>query len=174
MEIFKVTERQYGWVFALIALGLIGATQVNTVLLRTYKSEEIIRVASFAQSIIGITLALVTYLGWGDLFLTIFLIFIFLCCQGFIFPNSSALSLARFGHTAGSASALMGAIQMCIGACASAAVSFLQNYFPPMTLVMASCAVIALLVFLMGRKLIVQQASMDAVEEEDIEMISTI
>jgi hypothetical protein len=43
-----------------------------------------------------------------------------------------------------------------------------------MTLVMASCAVIALLVFLMGRKLIVQQASMEAVEEEDIEMISTI
>lgn len=174
MEIFKVTERQYGWIFALIALGLIGASQVNTLLLRTYRSEEIIKAASISQSIIGLILASITYLGWGDLFVTIFLIFIFLCCQGFIFPNSSALSLAGFGHSAGSASALMGAIQMCIGAGASAAVSFLQNYFPPMTFVMAICAAVALLVFLMGRKVIIQEASLGAIEEEEVEMISTL
>jgi MFS transporter, DHA1 family, multidrug resistance protein len=174
MEIFKVSEQQYGWIFALIAMGLIGASQINTVLLKNYESEQIIKAALSFQSIIGIILAVVTYLGWGELFLTIFLIFIFLCCQGFIFPNSSALSLATFGHNAGSASAMLGAIQMFIGAGTSALVSLLQNYFPPMTLVMSCCAISALSVFSMGRKIIVQQASTEAVEEEDIEMISTL
>jgi DHA1 family bicyclomycin/chloramphenicol resistance-like MFS transporter len=174
MEIFKVSEQQYGWIFALIAMGLIGASQINTVLLKNYTSEQIIGKALIAQSIIGLVLAGITYTGSGDLFVTIFLIFIFLSCQGFIFPNSSALSLATFGHKAGSASALLGAIQMCIGAVASAMVSFLQYYFSPMTGIMAFCAICALTVFSLGRKIIVQRASTEAVEEEDIEMISTL
>lgn len=174
MEIFKVSEQQYGWIFALIAMGLIGASQINTVLLKNYTSEQIIKAALSFQSLIGIVLALVTYAGWGELFLTIFLIFIFLGCQGFIFPNSSALSLATFGHNAGSASAMLGAIQMFIGASASAIVSLLQNYFSPMTGIMACCAIGALTVFSLGRKIIVQRASTEAVEEEDIEMISTL
>ncbi len=174
MEIFKVSEQQYGWIFALIAMGLIGASQINTVLLKNYTSEQIIKAALSFQSIIGIVLAVVTYAGWGELFVTIFLIFIFLGCQGFIFPNSSALSLATFGHNAGSASAMLGAIQMFIGAGASAIVSLLQNYFSPMAGVMACCTMSALFVFTLGRKIIVQQASTEAVEEEDIEMISTL
>ncbi len=174
MELFEVSEQQYGWIFALIAMGLIGASQINTVLLKNYRSEQIIKMALGFQSMIGIILALITYAGWGDLFVTIFLIFIFLGCQGFIFPNSSALSLAPFGQNAGSASALLGAVQMFIGAGVSALVSFLQNYFSPMTGVMACCAISAFIVFSMGRKIIVQQASAEAVEEEDVEMISTL
>jgi len=174
MEIFKVTEQQYGWIFALIAMGLIGASQVNTVLLKNYKSEEIIKMALIAQNIIGITLAVITFLGWGDLFLTIFLIFVFLCCQGFIFPNTSALSLAPFAHSAGSASALLGAIQMFIGAGISALVSFLQHYISPMTGVMACCSIGAISVLLLGTKTILKAASVQAVEEEDIEMINTL
>ena len=175
MEIYKVNEKQYGWIFALIAMGLIGASQINSVLLKNYTSEQIIKVALCCQSVIGATLVLITFFGWNDLFITIFLIFIFLCCQGFVFPNASALSLASFGHNAGSASALMGAIQMGIGACTSALVSVLQNHTAlPMTAVMACCAITAFFVFSLGRKIIIQRASIEAVEEEDMEMISTL
>jgi DHA1 family bicyclomycin/chloramphenicol resistance-like MFS transporter len=174
MEIYKVTEQQYGWIFALIAMGLIGAAQINTVLLKNYTSDQIIKVALSSQCIIGTILAVTTYAGLSDLFVTIFLIFTYLCCQGFIFPNASALSLAAFGHKAGSASAMMGAIQMSIGAAASAMVSILQHYFSPMTGVMAICTLTALLVFTFGRKIIVKQATIEAVEEEDVEMISTL
>jgi len=175
MEIFKVNEKQYGWIFALIAMGLIGASQINSVLLKNYNSEQIIKVALCCQSVIGATMVLITFFGWNDLFITIFLIFIFLCCQGFVFPNASALSLASFGHNAGSASALMGAIQMGIGECTSALVSVLQNHTAlPMTGVMACCAITALSVFSLGRKIIIQRASIEAVEEEDVEMISTL
>ena len=175
MEIFRVNEKQYGWIFALIAMGLIGASQVNSVLLKNYSSEQIIRTGLFCQSIIGAVMMLITFFGWGDLFIIIFLLFIFLCCQGFIFPNASALSLASFGHNAGSASALLGAIQMGIGAGTSALVSVLQNNTAlPMTAVMACCAITALAVFSFGRKIIIRQASLEEIEEEDVEMISTL
>jgi DHA1 family bicyclomycin/chloramphenicol resistance-like MFS transporter len=174
MEIFHVTGKQYGWIFALIAMGLIGASQVNSVLLKNYTSEHLIKIALCCQSIIGITMVGLALLGWSDLFVTIFLIFIFLCTQGFVFPNASALSLAAFRHTAGSASALLGAIQMTIGACSSALVSILQNHTAlPMTGVMACCAITALSVFLFGRRIIIQ-ASKEIVKEEDVEMISTL
>ena len=175
MEIYKVNEKQYGWIFALIAMGLIGASQLNTVLLKNYTSVQIIKVALTCQAIIGIAMALISLFGWGDLFITIFFIFIFLACQGFVFPNASALSLASFGHNAGSASALLGSIQMGIGAGSSALVSLLQNDTAlPMTGVMACCAIAALSVFSLGRKIIVTRAGTDRVKEEDIDMISTI
>lgn len=175
MELFHVNERQYGWIFALIAMGLIGASQLNSVLLKNYTSEQIIKVALRCQTIIGAVMVLMTIFGWGDLFVIIFFIFIFLCCQGFVFPNASALSLSSFGHNAGSASALLGGIQMGIGAGTSALVSLLQNNTAlPMTGVMACCALTALTVFSLGRKIIVNRASEELVEEEDIEMISTL
>ena len=175
MEIYQVNEKQYGWIFALIAMGLIGASQLNSVLLKNYSSEQIIKTALTCQTIIGAVMVLISLSGWGDLFITIFFIFIFLCCQGFVFPNASALSLASFGHNAGSASALLGGIQMGIGAGTSALVSLLQNNTAlPMTGVMACCAITALSVFSLGRKIIINRASDEAVEEEDIEMISTL
>jgi DHA1 family bicyclomycin/chloramphenicol resistance-like MFS transporter len=175
MELYKVSERQYGWIFALIAMGLIGSSQINSLLLSFYESEQIIRVAVICQSLTGLLLLTGTLFGLLELFSTIFLIFIFLCCQGFTFPNSSALSLAAFGHNAGTASALMGAIQMSIGACTSALVSLLQNHTAlPMTGIMAACALAATAVFNLGRRVIVQRASLEEVEEEDVEMISTL
>jgi DHA1 family bicyclomycin/chloramphenicol resistance-like MFS transporter len=159
----------------LIAMGLIGASQLNTVLLKNYTSEEIIRVALRFQSIIGVVMVIITVFGSIDLFIIIFMIFIFLCCQGFIFPNASALSLASFGHNAGSASALLGGIQMGIGAGTSALVSLLQNHTAlPMTGVMACCAIGAFGVLALGRKVITEQASIESLAEEDVGMMSKL
>jgi DHA1 family bicyclomycin/chloramphenicol resistance-like MFS transporter len=175
MELFRVTEKQYGWIFALIATGIIGASQVNNIALKRFSSERIIKIALSFQSMIGIILATLTFFGWSGLFTTIFFIFLFLCCQGFIFPNSSALSLARFGHNAGSASALMGALQLGIGALASTIVSILKNDSPlPMAGAMACSSIMALLIFYLGRKINIERASLEMVEEEDVEMIGTL
>ncbi len=174
MELHGVSERQYGWIFALVAMGLIGSSQLNSVLLRTFKSENIIRIALICQSVAGLLLFVGALMGWLDLFSTIFFIFIFLCCQGFIFPNSSALSLAPFSRNAGSASALMGGIQMSIGAFTSACVSFLNNHSAlPMTGVMAVCALSSFVVLTVGTRIIRYRASILEVEEQSTEMIST-
>ena len=173
IEIFGVNEKQYGWIFAVIAVGIIGSSQINSLVLRRHASEKIVQVALLVQSLIGLILVVTVLMGWSELYSTIFLIFLFLCCQGFIFPNASALTLAAFGHNAGNASAMMGAIQMGIGAFASAMVSVMENHTAlPMTGVMAFCSIAAFLIFTMGKKITIQQPSPEMVEEEDVEMVS--
>jgi len=175
MEIFHMTEKHYGWIFAVIALGIISASQVSNFALRKYSSEQLIKTALSCQVVIGLVFLSLAILGLNELYSTIFLIFLFLGCQGFIFPNASALSLASFGHNAGSASALMGGIQMTLGASASALVSLLQNQTAlPMAGVMASCSMMALCILLWGSRIIVQKARLESVEGEDVEMISTL
>ncbi len=174
MELFKVTEQQYGWIFALIAIGLIISSQLNSLMLRRYTSEQIIRVALFFQGITGIALFAGTYFGVLGLLGTVGLIFIFLSCQGFTFPNSSALSMAPFSKNAGSASALMGGLQMAIGASTSALVSLISNGTAlPMTGVMAGCAILSFCILLVGRKIICIKASIEKVQEESAEMLIT-
>lgn len=173
MEIYKVNGKQYGWIFAAIAMGLITSSQVNTIMLKRFTSEQIIRIALLCQSVTGILLFLGTYYDLLGLFSTIFLIFIFLCCQGFTFPNSSALSMAPFTKNAGSASALMGAIQLGIGAFTSALVSVLHNNTAlPMSGVMASCALVSFGVLMLGNRAI-DKASVIEVQEESAEMMIT-
>lgn len=173
MELYGVSEKQYGWIFAFIAAGLIIASQLNTVVLKKYSSEQIIRVALFCQSIAGILLLTGALFNILNLYSTIALIWIFLSTQGFTFPNSSALSIAPFSKNAGTASALMGAIQLGIGAITTGLVSILNNHTAiPMAGVMCFCAVGSFVFLLMGRKAIVK-ANAKAVQEESMEMMMT-
>lgn len=158
MDIFGVNAREYGWIFAFLSVGLIGASQVNSVLLRRYQNEQLVFAALICQVFTGLTLLLLTSLGWIGLAGTIALLFVFLCCLGFSSPNTAALALAPFTRNAGSASALMGAIRMGMGALASMAVSVFSNHTAvPMVAVMAVTSVLSLLVLLTGRKQIREQ-----------------
>jgi len=175
MEIFKVSEKQYGCIFALVAAGLIISSQLNSLMLRKFNSEQIIRVALLGQSITGISLFIASINGWIGLTGTIVLALVFLSCQGFTFPNSSALSMAPFIKNAGSASALMGAIQMGIGAFTSALVSYLSNQTTlPMTGVMAGCAITSFSILMIGGKIIRYKATLAEVEEETVDMIVNV
>jgi DHA1 family bicyclomycin/chloramphenicol resistance-like MFS transporter len=152
MKIYKVTEQQYGWIFGLLAGGLILSSQLNNLALRKYRSEQIVRVVLTVQTIIGVSLYVASSLDLLNLYSAIVLIFLFLCCQGFSFPNSSALSLVPFSKEAGSASALLGAIQMGIGSLSAALVGILSNGTSvPMAAVMAGCALLGLTIFRVGR-----------------------
>jgi DHA1 family bicyclomycin/chloramphenicol resistance-like MFS transporter len=83
--------------------------------------------------------------------------------------------MAPFAKNAGNASALMGFIQMSVGAFMSALVSILHNTSTlPMTGVMAFCTLTASLIFYIGRKVIVKKASIELIQEEEVEMINTL
>jgi MFS transporter, DHA1 family, multidrug resistance protein len=152
MEIFKTNEQQYGWIFSLLAGGLILSSQLNNLALKKYTSAEIIRVTLVSQAFFGLFLCILSFFGWLNLQTATPLIFLFLCCQGFSFPNASALSLAPFSKEAGSASALMGALQMGFGAIAAALVGYFSNGSSlPMTGVMAGCALLGFTIFSVGR-----------------------
>lgn len=153
MELYGVSEKQYGWIFGIIALGLVTASQLNTVLLRKYTSERIVQVTLICQVIIGVVLFLATLFGIIEMYSMIVLVFLFLSTQGFAFPNTSALSLAPFGKSAGTASALMGALQLGIGALMTALVSTLSDETPiPMTAIMLLCAAMSLVILFTGSR----------------------
>lgn len=167
MELYGVSERQYGWIFAIIALGLVTASQLNTFFLKKYSSEQILLVALLFQSITGILLVLGASFHLLGLYSTIILICIFLSTQGFAFPNSSALAIAPFSKNAGSASALMGSIQLGVGAIATVLVSAFNNHTElPMVAIMCICAMSSFLFLLMGRKIIAKsKAQIELIEE---------
>lgn len=172
MELYGVSEQQYGWIFSAIAAGLIGSSQLNNVILKKYSSAQIIRVVLFTQAAIGLVLALTTALGVLNLYSTIFLMFLFLSCQGFTFPNSAALAMAPFTKGAGSASALMGALQMGCGAIASALVGlFFNRTALPMAAIMGGCSLLGLTILIIGRKTIEYQARNEDVESQQFELI---
>lgn len=166
MELFHVSKKQFGWVFAFIAMGLIGASQLNTLLLRKYSSAQITFWALSCQCVAGIAFVIGSLFGLLGLYSTIGIIWIFLSTQGFAFPNTSALSIAPFGRNAGTASALMGAIQLGIGAFTSAMVGLFHSESSlSMALIMCGCAIVSFAVLLIFRRNIPPVPAANFVEE---------
>lgn len=175
MELYHVSAQHYGWIFAIVAGGLITSSQVNNLLLKRYRSEQIVPVVLSVQCIIGIGLVAGTLAGLLNLYSTVGGIFFYLCCQGFSFPNSSALSMAPFTKEAGSASALLGSIQMALGAFASALVGvFSDGSALPMVAVMAVCSLAAFTILMIGRKILVNRIREIDMREETLEMIEKV
>ncbi len=153
MDLHGLSKPQYGLTFALIAGGLITSSQINTLILRRFSSEQIMKVILILQSVFGVVLFVGSYFDVLGLYGLIAFIFLFLGCQGFSFPNSAALAMAPFNKEAGSASALMGALQMGMGSLAAAAVGLMAaRTAMPMTGVMAFGAVVGLIILLVGVK----------------------
>jgi DHA1 family bicyclomycin/chloramphenicol resistance-like MFS transporter len=158
MEIFKVGAKTYGWIFAGLSIGFIGASQVNNVLLKHFSSEQIARTALTVQVISSAVFFIGSYYGFFGLAGTITMVFIMLCCVGTTNPNASALSLAPFSANAGTASSLLGALQLGLGSFGTMLISYLNTPTTvPMSGIMAASAVLALLVLLIGRRFIRHQ-----------------
>jgi DHA1 family bicyclomycin/chloramphenicol resistance-like MFS transporter len=172
MQMYGVSEQNYGLIFAFVAAGLIGSSQLNNLVLRKYNSAQILRAVMIAQSIIGLLLIAGIATGLIGLYTMIGLIFLFLSCQGFTFPNGAALAMAPFTKGAGSASALLGAFQMVCGAIASALVGvFFNSTAVPMAAIMASCCVLGLVILLRGRKIIEYRAKQEMIDQQTLELI---
>lgn len=153
MGVYKIDGKTYGKIFALLSVGFIGSSQVNSALLKKHKSEEIIPLALLSQVIIAVSFYIGASLNYFNLYATIGFIFLFLCCVGLTNPNAAALSLAPFSRNAGTASSLMGAMQLGIGALASVAVGmFTANSAVPIAAIMAITSILALLILFFGRK----------------------
>ncbi len=160
MDVFGLSKKQYGWVFAGLSIAFIGSNQLNSLLLRKFKSEQIIRVAMSAQVLTGLVFFTGALNGWYGLAATIAMIFLNLACVGFIYPNAAALSMAPFAKNAGIASALMGTMQLGLGAAASFFIGiFNSRSATPMAAVMVVSSAIALIVLLLGRKKVVPAIS---------------
>ncbi len=166
MNIYGLSEQQYGWVFALLAFAMIGSTQLNHILLKKFTSEGIIKVTLLYQTIVGALLVLGVYNNWYSVYSLVGVMFIFFTGQGLIGPNTSALSLAPFTKNAGSASALLGSWRLGAGGIVSAIVSLFHNSTAmPMVAVMAVCAALSVLILYTGNSRVKYKARKKQVTE---------
>lgn len=141
IELHGISAQHFGYFFGLNAFGMIGAAQVNRVLLRRFAPESILKCALAVNMMAGLALVTCGASNWGGLPALAVLLFISLSCVGITFPNLMAAAMAPFGRTAGSASALLGTVQFAVGGLAGALVGLLHNGTAlPMTGVFAVCA----------------------------------
>lgn len=156
MDIYKVDPKMYGWIFAFMSLSFILSSQLNSVLLKWYRSEQLIYGALLTQSVVAVVFLVLAINNMLGLYETIGMLFLFLACLGISNPNTAGLTLAPFTNNAGSASALMGAIQLGLGALASFAVGvFVTASIYPMVVIMATSTIVALIVLLIGKRNII-------------------
>lgn len=151
IQLFGIPESYFGWIYGLNAMALISASQFNRFWLskRTSRQITIVTIAiQFAASIVLVACVLmnVYYL------VIMILIFFYLFWLGFLNPNTTALALEPFKKNAGTASAMLGSMQMVFGAAASAFVSiFHTGTALPMAAFMMIFSVLGMLAILYDR-----------------------
>ncbi|WP_235902518.1 multidrug effflux MFS transporter [Sandarakinorhabdus oryzae] len=117
INVWGFSEGQFGLVFAAIAVGIVGSSQVNRALLKRRSPDTILAWATLGAAVAGAALWLVV-----DAPLVIFLpvLFVALSSNGLIAANASAGALNVDPLRAGAISGLMGGVNFGIGALASA------------------------------------------------------
>lgn len=154
MNLYGLTEHQFGWLFAILAFAMIGSTQLNHILLRKYTSQQIINFSLHYQSITALFLIVGVYFNLFNLYSLIGTMFIFLTAHGLNGPNTTALAMAPFAKNAGSASAMLGSMRMAIGGLVTAIVSlFHASSAFPMAAGMAICALGGFIILKMDQRI---------------------
>lgn len=153
MDEFQVNASVYGGIFAFLSIGFIGGSQLNHILTRKYSNEAIFQATVTAQVIVGLLYFVGVINNWYGLTGNLVFLFLLLSCAGLTYPNAAAVALRPFSKNAGSASALLGFIQIGIGGLISSGVGMLHYKGSLSTaLIIALSSSIALVILLAGKK----------------------
>jgi DHA1 family bicyclomycin/chloramphenicol resistance-like MFS transporter len=150
---FGLSEQMFGVVFALNSVAVIGASQVNVWLLDRWTPAQIL-VTSVAVAVVGsVVLLVVTVADVGGVVGMLVPLFVVLGGVGFAGPNAPALGLSLHGESAGTAAALLGAVQFGLGAITAPVVGALGNDSVAMAVVIIGCTVLGAVVMVLGVRL---------------------
>ncbi|MDG4768621.1 multidrug effflux MFS transporter [Solwaraspora sp. WMMD406] len=122
---YGLDEQEFGIAFGAGAAGMITATQLNVRLLRRYSPQQILLGSLVAGTAAGTLLLGFAATNVGGLAGVLIPLWAVLAASGFALPNAPALALAGHGEAAGTASALLGAVQFGVGAVAAPVVGLL-------------------------------------------------
>jgi DHA1 family bicyclomycin/chloramphenicol resistance-like MFS transporter len=157
MEVFHVSAQQFGGIFAGLAVGFVGSNQINVFLLRKFSSEQIYRATLLVVCPVALLLLVGTAVGWCGLPSTLVLLFIALSSLGLAFPNAAALSLVPFERNIGSASAMLGFLQIGVSGLASAIIGIFNSHtMMPVALILAVMSWLGFAILLIGKRRIPQ------------------
>jgi DHA1 family bicyclomycin/chloramphenicol resistance-like MFS transporter len=153
MDGFGVSAQGFGAIFAILAGGMVAGGQMNHLLLRHNSSRQVFQWALNVQVIVGAAFLLLSLAVDLSKWETVALLFVFLHCAGITYPNAAALALEPFSKNIGSASSLLGFLQLGVGAVAAALVGLLDvEGTLPMAVVMSSCTAVGWGVLKMAAK----------------------
>lgn len=149
---FHLDPRDYSLVFAGLACCFIAGSQLNHVLARRVLERRIFAGALICQTVVVLALFAGTWLGWFGLAATMIALMLWSPFCGVGYPNAAAIALEPFTRNVGSAAAMLGFLQMGIGALASTGVGLSHATSPlPIVALMAASATLGLVVLAMNR-----------------------
>ncbi|MFD6444253.1 multidrug effflux MFS transporter [Promicromonospora sp. NPDC060204] len=143
---FGLSEGQFALLFAVNGVGLVLSAQVNAALVRKVAPVRLLRFGVVAQAILVVVLLVVVLTGAGGLIGLLVALWCVLAFQGLVPANASALALSRHGEIAGTAAAMIGAVQSLIAGSVSSLGGFLGGDAAAMALVMLAAVTLAILV----------------------------
>ena len=143
---FGLGAQAFGLFFGAGAVWLIGATQLNPLVLRRWSPATILMTATAGGVLAGAVLVVLAATGTGGLLGVALPLWAVLFSAGLALPNAPALALSRHGEAAGAAAALLGAVQFGVGAAVSPLVGLLGNDALAMGTVIVVALVLALTV----------------------------
>jgi DHA1 family bicyclomycin/chloramphenicol resistance-like MFS transporter len=143
---YGLSQQVFGIVFGGGAAGMIAATQLNVRLLLRYSPARILISALLVGSVAGLVMLTLAVTRVGGIVGVLAPLWVVLAAVGFALPNAPALALSRHGEAAGTASAMLGAIQFGVGALAAPLVGVFGNDSVAMASVVAGGMVTAVAV----------------------------
>lgn len=134
----------YSVMFSINAVSFIGVSQLTGVLTRRFGLNVVVRTAVNGFIVTMLALLGVWLLGVDRLEVLAALLFVGYGFLGLVIPTTAVLALEEHGQIAGTASALMGTLQLVTAAVVMGVVgSFFDGTARPMVVGIAACAVIA-------------------------------
>ncbi len=145
-EHFGLSKGQFALLFALNGIGLVVSAQVNAALVRKVAPVRLLRAGLVAQGVLAVVLLVVATTQVGGLLALLAVLWCVLAFQGLVPANASALAMSRHGEIAGTAAAVIGAVQSGVSGLISPVVGLLGGDAFAMTVVMLGAVSLALLV----------------------------
>ncbi|GLU45134.1 Bcr/CflA family multidrug efflux MFS transporter [Allomuricauda sp. NBRC 101325] len=130
IEHFGVAPQNYGWLFAVNIVGIMGFSFVNRILIRRFNLDKLLRYATFIAMIAGIVLLIDAKIELGGIYGVAIPIFFYFSMNGIIAANSTAGALHDVPEMAGAASALLGSLQYGSGILSSLILATLADSTP--------------------------------------------
>lgn len=130
IEHFGVATQNYGWLFAVNIVGIMGLSFVNRILVKRFNLDKLLRFATLIAMIAGIVLLVLAKGEMGGIYGVAIPVFFYFSMNGIIAANSTAEALQDVPEMAGAASALLGSLQYGSGILSSLVLATLADSTP--------------------------------------------
>ncbi|MGE5230039.1 MAG: multidrug effflux MFS transporter [Deltaproteobacteria bacterium] len=147
-DVYGVSPAGFSVLFAVNAVGMLGASELNHRLLARFTPAQLLAAALVVNAVAGVVVLLVVLAGDLGVVALAAPLFVLVASIGLVIPNSTALALSLHPDSAGTASAYFGTLRLGLGALATPLVGLAGGMDGvAMGLVIAGAGVLALVAF---------------------------